>query len=170
MLDALKTLMNKGNSCCSFYDIITGGNSDPPPSPTSSDNEDAPVNKGKERAPDPNPDNDEEDADDEEDDSAAPNFDEPLEIVVPHNVSLNESQMLAVKSWDARLSLIWGPPGEEVQDVLTEIHFTKVECLGTGKTTVVVDMLRSILLTFKPKGKLPKIIMTASTHNGEQAY
>jgi regulator of nonsense transcripts 1 len=29
-------------------------------------------------------------------------------------------------------------------------------------------MLRSILMTFKPKGKLPKIIMTASTHNGEQ--
>jgi hypothetical protein len=36
---------------------------------------------------------------------------DPLDIVLPSDVSLNESQMQAIRSWDARLSLIWGPPG-----------------------------------------------------------
>jgi hypothetical protein len=36
--------------------------------------------------------------------------------------------------------------------------------LGTGKTTVVIQILRDIL-TSAPGG-LPKILMTASTHNG----
>ncbi|KAJ3528070.1 hypothetical protein NMY22_g9549 [Coprinellus aureogranulatus] len=145
MLDALKTLMNDRGSCCGFYDIITGDDQAPPSSPGSDiDTDDVLQNKGKARAEDPEPDN----TDDEQDEDKAqrPNLDEPFEIVLPTDSSLNESQMLAVRSWDARLSLIWGPP-------------------GTGKTTVVVDILRSILLTFKPKGKLPKIIMTASTHN-----
>ncbi|KAF8056611.1 RNA-directed RNA polymerase [Lyophyllum atratum] len=58
---------------------------------------------------------------------------------------LNESQVMAVNSCTAPLSLIWGPP-------------------GTGKTTVVVDILRDIIKK-SSGGDLPKILMTASTHN-----
>ncbi|KAF5380175.1 hypothetical protein D9615_006214 [Tricholomella constricta] len=58
---------------------------------------------------------------------------------------LNESQITAVSSSMARLSLIWGPP-------------------GTGKTTVVVDILRDILRR-SSGGEPPKVLMTASTHN-----
>ena len=36
---------------------------------------------------------------------------EALDIVVPSDDSLNESQIQAIRSWDGRLSLIWGPPG-----------------------------------------------------------
>jgi len=44
-------------------------------------------------------------------------------------------------------------------------RIVKPQSLGTGKTTVVVQILRSILLTFND-GVRPKILMTASTHNG----
>ncbi|KIK00426.1 hypothetical protein K443DRAFT_611821 [Laccaria amethystina LaAM-08-1] len=68
-----------------------------------------------------------------------------VEVIPPGDDSgLNESQRMAVQSWAAPLSLIWGPP-------------------GTGKTTVVVDILRSIIKTYYPQ--TPKILMTASTHN-----
>ncbi|KAK0452148.1 AAA domain-containing protein [Desarmillaria tabescens] len=56
---------------------------------------------------------------------------------------LNESQIEAIKSCEAPLSLIWGPP-------------------GTGKTTVVVQILLKLLQSSQEK---PKILMTASTHN-----
>ncbi|KAH7094136.1 P-loop containing nucleoside triphosphate hydrolase protein [Auriculariales sp. MPI-PUGE-AT-0066] len=58
------------------------------------------------------------------------------------NVRLNASQQAAVNSVDAPLSLIWGPP-------------------GTGKTTVVLDILERFI-----RG-LPdcKVLLTASTHN-----
>ncbi|KAK0477884.1 RNA-directed RNA polymerase [Armillaria novae-zelandiae] len=56
---------------------------------------------------------------------------------------LNESQIEAINSCEAPLSLIWGPP-------------------GTGKTTVVVQILRKILQSSQEP---PKILMTASTHN-----
>ncbi|CAE6465178.1 unnamed protein product [Rhizoctonia solani] len=55
----------------------------------------------------------------------------------------NESQKLAILSIQHPLSLVWGPP-------------------GTGKTTVVVTMLR-LLLRSMPAGS--RILMTASTHN-----
>ncbi|CCO32890.1 RNA-dependent RNA polymerase 2 Short=AtRDRP2 [Rhizoctonia solani AG-1 IB] len=55
----------------------------------------------------------------------------------------NESQKSAILSISHPLSLVWGPP-------------------GTGKTTVVVTMLR-LLLRSMPSGS--KILMTASTHN-----
>ncbi|KAA1476797.1 RdRP-domain-containing protein [Dentipellis sp. KUC8613] len=57
---------------------------------------------------------------------------------------LNASQMRAVQSSDAsRLSLIWGPP-------------------GTGKTTVVVQILKRLV---KRLSEGASILMTASTHN-----
>ncbi|KAG8715390.1 hypothetical protein FRC08_010636 [Ceratobasidium sp. 394] len=55
----------------------------------------------------------------------------------------NESQRQAILSIQYPLSLVWGPP-------------------GTGKTTVVVTMLR-LLLKSMPQGS--RILMTASTHN-----
>ncbi|KAF9556779.1 RNA-directed RNA polymerase [Agrocybe pediades] len=56
--------------------------------------------------------------------------------------TLNESQIRAVASWrNGPLSLIWGPP---------------------GKTTVMVQILLDII---KSHDKVPKILMTASTHN-----
>ncbi|KAJ1308794.1 hypothetical protein OPQ81_004484 [Rhizoctonia solani] len=55
----------------------------------------------------------------------------------------NESQKSAILSIQHPLSLVWGPP-------------------GTGKTTVVVTMLRLLLRSMPPNSK---ILMTASTHN-----
>ncbi|KAK2464629.1 hypothetical protein APHAL10511_003322 [Amanita phalloides] len=56
--------------------------------------------------------------------------------------NLNDSQIAAVNSCTSPLSLIWGPP-------------------GTGKTTVVIQILRRFLATATHS----KILMTASTHN-----
>ncbi|KAK7059945.1 Rna-directed rna polymerase [Favolaschia claudopus] len=56
---------------------------------------------------------------------------------------LNHSQIIAVDSINHPLSLVWGPP-------------------GTGKTTVVVQILKRLLLSRKDD---TKILMTASTHN-----
>ncbi|QRV99155.1 RNA-dependent RNA polymerase [Ceratobasidium sp. AG-Ba] len=55
----------------------------------------------------------------------------------------NSSQKEAIMSIEHPLSLVWGPP-------------------GTGKTTVVIAMLR-LLLGSMPPGS--RILMTASTHN-----
>ncbi|CAE6538465.1 unnamed protein product [Rhizoctonia solani] len=55
----------------------------------------------------------------------------------------NESQKSAILSIQYPLSLVWGPP-------------------GTGKTTVVVTMLRLLLRSMPPGSS---ILMTASTHN-----
>ncbi|KAI6021731.1 hypothetical protein PISMIDRAFT_613287 [Pisolithus microcarpus 441] len=76
----------------------------------------------------------------EEVDGEASNDSEEEEI--PDAESLNASQVTAIRSCMAPLSLIWGPP-------------------GTGKTTVVVQILRYLLRKF---GEC-KILMTASTHN-----
>ncbi|KAI6025546.1 RNA dependent RNA polymerase-domain-containing protein [Pisolithus marmoratus] len=62
---------------------------------------------------------------------------------IPDAENLNASQIAAIKSCVVPLSLIWGPP-------------------GTGKTTVVVQILRYLLRKFGGC----KILMTASTHNG----
>lgn len=79
----------------------------------------------------------------EDDDPTVDNtiLDVNLEQISDH---LNASQILAVESCRVPLSLIWGPP-------------------GTGKTTVVIQILRHILTSVS--GELPKILMTASTHN-----
>ncbi|KAG6816131.1 hypothetical protein H0H87_008443 [Tephrocybe sp. NHM501043] len=61
------------------------------------------------------------------------------------NKRLNASQTAAVESCTAPLSLIWGPP-------------------GTGKTTVVVEILCDIIRKARSDDP-PKILMTASTHN-----
>jgi len=55
----------------------------------------------------------------------------------------NESQQAAIRSMNSPLSLIWGPP-------------------GTGKTTVVVQILRRLVRNLKEGSK---ILMAASTHN-----
>ncbi|KAF8877847.1 RNA dependent RNA polymerase-domain-containing protein [Gymnopilus junonius] len=57
------------------------------------------------------------------------------------DAGLNESQVRAVESWRKPLSLIWGPP---------------------GKTTVIVQVLFDII---RKHENVPKILMTASTHN-----
>ncbi|KAI0311614.1 hypothetical protein OF83DRAFT_742720, partial [Amylostereum chailletii] len=65
---------------------------------------------------------------------------------VEREASLNDSQQEAVRrSQTARVSLIWGPP-------------------GTGKTTVVVQILKRLIKNLKEGSK---ILMTASTNNGE---
>ncbi|KAL4068636.1 RNA dependent RNA polymerase-domain-containing protein [Scleroderma yunnanense] len=61
---------------------------------------------------------------------------------IPGLQDMNASQITAVKSCMVPLSLIWGPP-------------------GTGKTTVVVQILCFLLVKFPEC----KILMTASTHN-----
>nr|GAT54553.1 predicted protein [Mycena chlorophos] len=65
----------------------------------------------------------------------------PLATEIPGS-GLNASQAAAVQSVDAQVSLIWGPP-------------------GTGKTTVVVQILKKLLQEHQGR----KILMTASTHN-----
>ncbi|KAJ7636650.1 RNA-directed RNA polymerase [Roridomyces roridus] len=59
--------------------------------------------------------------------------------------TLNQSQVAAVEAIHNPLSLVWGPP-------------------GTGKTTVVVQMLKRLIQNNDDE---TKILMTASTHNGE---
>ncbi|KAF5334777.1 hypothetical protein D9611_012906 [Ephemerocybe angulata] len=150
MLDALKTLMTEKWTCCRFYDLVTGDDSQRThPESVSDDGEEtdeAPrARKGKEREKVIGSDGEEDVDSSDDEDVEGFEFDEGHEVVVPSDVTLNDSQMLAIGSWDARLSLIWGPP-------------------GTGKTTVVVQILRSILMSFD-KGKRPRILMTASTHN-----
>lgn len=75
---------------------------------------------------------------------------------------LNDSQIKAVSSWRSPLSLIWGPPGM-LQSCQRSLDIY-VHSPGTGKTTVIVQILRDILMSHEIK---PKILMTASTHNGE---
>jgi hypothetical protein len=61
--------------------------------------------------------------------------------------NLNDSQAGSVRLCDrSQLSLIWGPP-------------------GTGKTTVVVQILRRLLQSLDLSNDETKILMTASTHN-----
>ena len=85
------------------------------------------------------------------------------EISSAVSAGLNESQVRAVESSRAPLSLIWGPPGmvgcvPREQGLMRDIP-------GTGKTTVVIHILWDILT--RKAGDLPKILMTAPTHNGE---
>lgn len=74
---------------------------------------------------------------------------------------LNESQKAAVISpTRGPLSLIWGPPGDYKFGLPP--HFL-ITITGTGKTTVVIEILRLLL----SEGGDNKILMTASTHNGK---
>ena len=75
---------------------------------------------------------------------------------------LNPNQVRAVESSDNPLALIWGPPG--IIEIPLSINGLTHNCLpGTGKTTVVVKILRKF---FKTLDEEEKILMTASTHNG----
>jgi len=75
---------------------------------------------------------------------------------------LNPNQVRAVESSENPLALIWGPPG--TAGVSLCVNSLTVSChLGTGKTTVVVKILRKL---FKTLDEEEKILMTASTHNG----
>ena len=75
---------------------------------------------------------------------------------------LNPNQVRAVESSENPLALIWGPPGNA--GISLCVNYLTVSCpLGTGKTTVVVKILRKL---FKTLGEEEKILMTASTHNG----
>ncbi|KAG5352321.1 hypothetical protein C0989_002856 [Termitomyces sp. Mn162] len=112
MMDAVLRLLQEGQACCDFHDIITG-----------SENKSAMVHVEGEVIP-----------------VASSSAAEPYV-----NGRLNQSQIDAVRSCDAPLSLIWGPP-------------------GTGKTTVVVEILQELLKKSR-NDEPPKILMTASTHN-----
>ena len=89
-------------------------------------------------------------------------LDEP-EVPSAVSAGLNESQVRAVESSRALLSLIWGPPG--MVDCIPQKRTLMRDIPGTGKTTVVIHILWDMLT--RNAGDLPKILMTASTHNGE---
>lgn len=75
---------------------------------------------------------------------------------------LNPNQVRAVESSDKPLALIWGPPGTAGGPL--RVNDLTLSCPpGTGKTTVVVKILRKL---FKTLDEEEKILMTASTHNG----
>ena len=77
--------------------------------------------------------------------------------------SMNPSQITAIRSSLAPLSLIWGPPGKLLHLwARIEAHW-RLSHAGTGKTTVVVQILRYLLRKFPDC----KVLMTASTHNGK---
>jgi len=75
---------------------------------------------------------------------------------------LNPNQVRAVESSKNPLTLIWGPPG--TTGIFPYVDNLTIYCpSGTGKTTVVVKILRKF---FETLGEEEKILMTASTHNG----
>jgi hypothetical protein len=106
-MDALSHLVMDRYTCCTFYDLITG-DAPMPMEPRESEPEPVPTNESE------NLEHNEEPIDDEDEGSEeGSNFEEPSEIILPNatQVGLNESQLQAVASWSAPLSLIWGPPG-----------------------------------------------------------
>lgn len=79
---------------------------------------------------------------------------------------LNHSQRVAVQaSRTSQVTLIWGPPGKFTAKHLRLYAFppTFEYTIGTGKTTVVVQILKRLVQSLEEGGK---ILMTASTHNG----
>lgn len=80
---------------------------------------------------------------------------------------LNPNQVRAVESSGNSLALIWGPPGTMHRSPPNTNDFIHSYPLGTGKTTVVVKILRKF---FKNLGEEEKILMTASTHNGTSIF
>ena len=79
---------------------------------------------------------------------------------------LNPNQVRAVESSENPLALIWGPPG--MIEISLRVNNLTPNCSsGTGKTTVVVEILRKFLETLDKK---EKILMTASTHNGMSLF
>lgn len=139
MLDALQRFAVDGMECCRFSDIISG----------SAEHAAAAVQREDAGA---------EEEEEGEGDAAAS---------LPS--SLNASQREAVLSSRlGRMSLIWGPPGR-LAPVLSSVRAAGADPLdwmpGTGKTTVVVQ----ILLRFLRQDPEARVLMTASTHNGEHA-
>ena len=135
MMDAVGRLVNDGSVCCSFSDLIVGKHTGDTDSRTEGDSDDQ--TKGKSDA----------------DDDAIDDVDED---------GLNPNQVRAVESSDNPLALIWGPPG--MIGIPLNINDPNPTCSsGTGKTTVVVKILRKF---FKTLDEDEKILMTASTHNG----
>ena len=98
-----------------------------------------------------------EDQTDEDPEADADNLDED---------GLNPNQVRAVESSDNPLALIWGPPGTIVISLDANSLIPNYPP-GTGKTTVVVKILRKL---FKTIGVEDKILMTASTHNGTPLF
>ena len=80
--------------------------------------------------------------------------------------NLHDSQKLAIDSIDTPISLIWGPPGE--LSLQTDYISILTCAVGTGKTTVVVQILRKLIEEATEEGL--KILMTASTHNGQHHH
>ena len=134
MIDALLRLFEDRTDCCRFYQTIT--------SQCENDL----------------------DVDNTQQDQNQDNLSIDVLSVREPTEGLNRSQSAAVHSCNGPLSLIWGPPGLPLSlpQKLANYHLFDNE-IGTGKTTVVVQILRLILQD--PTSDL-KILMSASTHNG----
>lgn len=145
MMDAVLKLCTLGQGCCSFARIITHGGS-------ISENDGMPHDE----------DGDQQQAVDGVD------HDSPEHVTVDSDdernalSTFNESQRLAVQRCRAPLSLIWGPPGR--LSVMMRL-FSAYPRAGTGKTTVVIQILRHIMR--ERAATESKLLITASTHNGE---
>ncbi|EAU82968.2 RNA-directed RNA polymerase [Coprinopsis cinerea okayama7 len=130
MLDALLRLILEQDQACAFYHLIVGASVDSVQDESGSEGQDADPpeesDKGKGRESCDGEESDKEDdpqtgvTDDDEitpdDDEMASDDDEgfvtpdPEDIVLPGAENLNDSQLEAIASWNAFLSLIWGPP------------------------------------------------------------
>jgi len=124
MIDALQRLLQQRETCCGFYDTITGN----------TENTNTPM----------------------------PVITHDMDSESPEVQGLNPSQITAIQSCKAPLSLIWGPPGTLCDSFIHPSH-SRID-VGTGKTTVVVQILRKLLRNSRDN---LKILMTASTHNGK---
>ena len=83
--------------------------------------------------------------------------------------TLNQSQKDAVNaSQPGKMSLIWGPPGKILS--LVYMFLCSRVYTGTGKTTVVVQILLRLLRQIDLEDPDARILMTASTHNGAYSY
>lgn len=135
-MDALHRLATEGAACCRFHRSITGDLQ--------------------------NPEATEEEVHGDRDNVVANTVDAQTEVDIQDG--LNRSQRIAVQaSQSAQISLIWGPPGTSSFPACFSVNGIIQNVIGTGKTTVVVQILRHLVERLEEGGK---ILMTASTHNG----
>lgn len=95
---------------------------------------------------------------------------EPSPVTSPEiwPTQLNDSQIEAIYSCNYPLSLIWGPPG--LLPLLYAYFLGSNLLTGTGKTTVVVQILRKLVQHSLLSDSEERILITASTHNGMRQF